>query len=140
MKLQPALLLSSTQTTAAASTVGAIAGDMNLNADQTFTQRGSDVLAPGGDVNISAQRVTIEEAREAASSQTEQRFKQSGVTVAVTSPVLNAVQTAASLTAEKDKQILHEQETRNAGGTFIRDRETGKLVEVPAVSRIERRP
>ena len=62
------------------------------------------------------------------------------MTVAVTSPVLSAVQTAASLTAEKDKQILHEQETRNAGGTFIRDRETGKLVEVPAVSRIERRP
>jgi filamentous hemagglutinin len=59
------------------------------------TQRGSDVLAPRGDVNISAQRVTIEEAREAASSQTEQRFKQSGVTVAVTSPVLSAVQTAA---------------------------------------------
>ena len=36
-----------TQTTAAASTVGAIAGDVNLNAGQTYTQRGSDVVAPG---------------------------------------------------------------------------------------------
>ena len=82
------------QTTAAASTVGAIDGNVNLNAGQTYTQRGSDVVAPGGDINISAQTVTIEEARETASSQSEQRFKQSGVTVAVTSPVLSAVQTA----------------------------------------------
>jgi hypothetical protein len=44
--------------------VGAIEGNVNLRAGQTYTQRGSDVVAPGGDVNISAQKVTIEEARE----------------------------------------------------------------------------
>jgi len=47
------------QTTAAASTVGAIEGNVNLRAGQTYTQRGSDVVAPGGDVNISAQTVTV---------------------------------------------------------------------------------
>jgi filamentous hemagglutinin len=84
-----------TQTAAAASTVGAIAGDVNLSAGQTYTQRGSDVLAPGGDVNISAQRVTIEEARETASSQTEQKAKQSGLTVAVNVPIVQSAQALA---------------------------------------------
>lgn len=53
--------------------------------------------------------------------------------------VIDTVETT-SLTAEKDKQILHELETRNAGGTYIRDRNTGNLVEVPSISRIIRKP
>jgi hypothetical protein len=53
--------------------------------------------------------------------------------------VVEVVETT-SLTADKDEQLEHERETRRAGGTFIRDRETGKLVEVPSISRIERRP
>ncbi len=81
------------RTTAAASTVGAIGGNVNLNASQTYTQRGSDVLAPGGDINIGAQRVTIEEARETSQQSAEQRARQSGLTVAITSPVISAVQT-----------------------------------------------
>jgi len=59
--------------------------------------------------------------------------------VIVGGKVIEVVETT-SLTADKRDQILHEQETRRAGGTFIRDRETGKLVEVSDVSRIERRP
>jgi filamentous hemagglutinin len=81
------------RTTAAASTVGAIDGNVNLNAGQTYTQTGSDVLAPGGDVNISAQRVNIEEARETSRQSVEQRARQSGLTVAITSPVISAMQT-----------------------------------------------
>ncbi|MFN3440571.1 MAG: ShlB/FhaC/HecB family hemolysin secretion/activation protein [Acidovorax sp.] len=59
--------------------------------------------------------------------------------VIVGGKVIEVVETT-SLTADKDQQILHERETRRAGGSFIRDRETGKLVEVSDVSRIERRP
>lgn len=53
--------------------------------------------------------------------------------------VVDVVETT-SLTAKKEKQMRHEQQTRDAGGTFIRDRQTGQLVEVPSISRIERRP
>lgn len=81
------------RTTAAASTVGAIDGNVNLNAGQTYTQTGSDVLAPGGDVLISAQAVTINEARESSQQSIEQRARQSGLTVAITSPVIGAMQT-----------------------------------------------
>ena len=38
------------QRTAATSTVGSVAGDVTLIAGQSYSQRGSDVLAPGGDV------------------------------------------------------------------------------------------
>jgi filamentous hemagglutinin len=87
----------SAQTTAAASTVGAVSGDVTLTAGNSYRQTGSDVLAPGGSVSITARDVQITEAREAQQSTTEQRFKQSGLTVAVSSPVLSAVQTVQSM-------------------------------------------
>jgi hypothetical protein len=59
--------------------------------------------------------------------------------VIVGGKVVTVVETT-SMTAEKEAQIRHEIETRRAGGTFVRDRDTGKIVEVPYVSRIERRP
>lgn len=59
--------------------------------------------------------------------------------VIVNGKVVDVVETT-SLTAEKQTQLRHERETRNAGGTYIRDRATGNLIEVPSISRIERRP
>ncbi|MDQ5903914.1 MAG: Filamentous hemagglutinin N-terminal protein, partial [Pseudomonadota bacterium] len=58
--------------------------------------------------------------------------------VVVGGKIVDVVETT-SLTAEKDKQIEHERETRKAGGVYIRDRNTGNLIEVPSISRIERR-
>ena len=82
----------SQNTTAAASTVGSLGGNVTLTGGKAYTQTGSDVLAPKGDVTIAAQTVTIEEARESASGQSEQAFRQSGVTLALTSPVISTVQ------------------------------------------------
>jgi hypothetical protein len=58
--------------------------------------------------------------------------------VIVDGKVVDVVETT-SMSADKRAQIRHEAETRNAGGTFIRDRQTGQLVEIPTISRIERR-
>lgn len=80
------------RTTAAASTVGAIDGDVNLSAGQAFTQRGSDVLTPAGDINISAQKVDITEAREMGSQRSEQKFKQSGLTVGLGGGIIGTAQ------------------------------------------------
>jgi filamentous hemagglutinin len=84
-------------TTAAASTVGAIGGNVNINAGQTFRQVGSDIVAPTGDINITAKKVDIIEERETSSSTTEQKFKQSGITLSVSSPVVSAVQNAQAM-------------------------------------------
>jgi len=53
--------------------------------------------------------------------------------------VIDVVETT-SLTANKRKQLLHESDVRNNGGVYIRDKETGELLVVPEISRIERRP
>ncbi|MBL5980374.1 hemagglutinin repeat-containing protein [Comamonas sp. NyZ500] len=86
-----------TRTTAAASTVGSVGGDVNIVAGNAYKQVGSDVMAPGGDVNVVAKEVQIVEARETGSSATEQRFKQSGLSVSIGSPVISAIQTADNM-------------------------------------------
>lgn len=72
-------------------------GVIKSGAGQTYTQTGSDVLTPVGDITIAAKKVDILEARETSHNQTETQFKQSGLTVAVTSPVITAIQTAQQM-------------------------------------------
>jgi filamentous hemagglutinin len=83
-----------TRTTAAASTVGSIGGNVSLTAGQTYTQTGSDVLTPAGNIDISAQTVNITEARETGSQSSEQRFKQSGLTVGLGGGIIDTAQAA----------------------------------------------
>ena len=84
-------------TTAAASTVGAIKGNATLTAGQTYTQVGSDVMAPAGDITISAKNVQIIEARETSQTSTEIKSKQTGLTVAVSSGALSMIQGVESM-------------------------------------------
>jgi filamentous hemagglutinin len=106
-----------TRTTSAASTIGSLGSstgnnNVNLTAGRTYQQTGSDVLALQGDANITAQTVTINEARETQRSSSDTKFKQSGVTLAVTNPVISAVQLAqhmsqaASNTSDPRMQTL----------------------------------
>lgn len=83
-------------TTVTASTLGSVSGDVNLRAGQRYSQTGSDVLAPGGNISIAAGEVSITEARETQRSEVEQRFKQSGVSVSLSAPALQTAQTMAS--------------------------------------------
>lgn len=82
---------------AAASTIGSTQGNVTFQAGKHYVQTGSDVIALAGNVDITAQRVDISEARETNRSETETKFKQTGVTVAVTSPVISAIQTAEQM-------------------------------------------
>ncbi len=93
-----------TTTTAAASTVGSVNGGVIITAGKQYKQIGSDVVAPGqagtaggaGDISITAKTVDIQEARETNKQSTEQKFEQSGVTLAVTSTVLSTLENAKS--------------------------------------------
>ncbi|MFC6282008.1 hemagglutinin repeat-containing protein, partial [Polaromonas aquatica] len=84
-------------TSAAASTVGSIGGNVTLIAGEQYRQVGSDVLAPNGDITIVAKKVDIVEARETSRTDIEQKFKQSGITVAISNPVLSAMQNAEGM-------------------------------------------
>jgi len=81
-------------TTAAASTIGALNGDVILEAGNAYTQTGSDVIALNGDIDITARQVTLQEARETRRDTIETKFKQTGLTVAITNPIISAIQTA----------------------------------------------
>jgi filamentous hemagglutinin len=81
-----------------ASTVGAINGDVNIVAGKQYRQTGSDVLSPDGDINVLAKTIAITEVQDTSNSQSESKFKQSGLTVALTSPVLSALQTVGAMT------------------------------------------
>jgi filamentous hemagglutinin len=84
-------------TTAAKSTIGSTDGNVLLLAGEAYRQVGSDVIAPKGNIDIVAKQVDIVEARETSRTVTEQKSKQSGLTLAVSSPVITAVQTAQQM-------------------------------------------
>ena len=92
-----------TGTSAAASTVGSTSGNVVLAAGETYRQVGSDVIAPSGDIDLTAKSVDILEARERNRTTFETKMKQSGLTVAITSPIISALQTAQQMSeAAKD--------------------------------------
>ncbi len=83
-----------TTTTAVGSTVGSTQGDVSIRAGNTVAQTGSYVLAPLGDIDIAGRQVEIVEGRHTETTVNDIRLKQSGVTAAISSPVIAGVQTA----------------------------------------------
>ncbi|MCG9060207.1 filamentous hemagglutinin N-terminal domain-containing protein, partial [Laribacter hongkongensis] len=83
-----------TATHAAASTVGATSGDVTISAGNNYKQDGSHVVAPQGNIDIAAKKIDILEAQETSHGTYETKFKQSGLTVTVTAPLVSAIQTA----------------------------------------------
>lgn len=104
-----------------ASTIGSIQGNVTLTAGSHYSQTGSDVLTPAGNISITAQSVTLDEARQQSSLESETRSKQTGLTLAITNPVLNAIQTAeqmkqaSSKTSDGRMQALAAASTAMAG-------------------------
>lgn len=87
----------SNSTSHTGSTVGSVEGDVNITAGENYKQIASDVIAPQGDVNIVAQRVDITAAQNTNVSIQETKFKQSGLTLAITNPIIATVQTAQQM-------------------------------------------
>ncbi|MCA3182177.1 MULTISPECIES: hemagglutinin repeat-containing protein [unclassified Cupriavidus] len=88
----------STRTFAAASTIGSTQGNVNIRAGNAYSQEGSHLMAPIGDIDVRARTAHIGESRETSHSTEESKFRQSGLTVAVTAPVISAIQTAQQMT------------------------------------------
>jgi filamentous hemagglutinin len=88
-----------TATTASAANVGSTEGKVGISAGDSVAQTGSDLIAPQGDVTIAARKVDITAARNTETIITDTQFKQSGLTVAISNPIVNAVQTAQAMTA-----------------------------------------
>ena len=77
------------------SQVGSLNGNTTMIAENTYTQTASKVSAiKDGDVNILAKKVDIKAADDKYETNTKQTFEQKGLTIAITSPVISAMQAA----------------------------------------------
>ena len=75
------------------SQVGSLNGNVTLIAENHYTQTASLVSAiKGGDVNILAKKADIKAADDKYETNTKQKFEQKGLTIAITSPVISAIQ------------------------------------------------
>jgi filamentous hemagglutinin len=78
------------------SMVGALNGDLTVSAGNDLHATGS-VLHAGNDVSLAGTTVTIDSAYDTASQAEQQQFRQSGLTIGLTSPVIAAIQTASQM-------------------------------------------
>uniref|UniRef100_UPI00403942B2 hemagglutinin repeat-containing protein n=1 Tax=Variovorax sp. BK018 TaxID=3450241 RepID=UPI00403942B2 len=79
------------ETTAVGSTVGSISGNVIITAGNQYRQVGSDVMAPGGEIDIQARDVQIVESRETRRVESTQSFSQSGITLGFKAPLIDTL-------------------------------------------------
>jgi len=101
------------------STVGSVKGDVSIEAGKRYTQTASDVLAPQGNIDISAQQVNIVAGQNTRDSTQETKFKQSGLTLAITSPVISAIQTAQQMNEAASNTSDGRMQALAAGATAL---------------------
>ncbi|MFX1682675.1 hemagglutinin repeat-containing protein [Mitsuaria sp. CC2] len=99
----------STQETNQGSMVGSVNGDVDILAGGKYKQIGSEVQAPGGNVTIQAKSIEIEEARNKSAQDSETKFKQAGVTLALSAPgistAMDATKAAEHVTQTQDDRM-----------------------------------
>ncbi|WGS43445.1 hemagglutinin repeat-containing protein [Burkholderia sp. JSH-S8] len=79
------------------SAIGALNGNLTVSAGNDLHATGS-ILHAGNDVNLAGKTVKIDAATDTSSFAEQQQFRQAGVTVGVTNPVVAAVQTGRQMT------------------------------------------
>tara|TARA_R110001583_G_scaffold130834_1_gene282553 strand:+ start:49824 stop:55391 length:5568 start_codon:yes stop_codon:yes gene_type:complete len=102
-----------------ASTIGSLEGNVNLQAGQAYRQTGSDVLALLGNIDIKARQVNIETATDQFSNEQITQFKQSGLTVAITNPIISAVQTGLHMAKAAEKTSNNRMKLLAAGSIAL---------------------
>ncbi|NOU40466.1 MAG: filamentous hemagglutinin N-terminal domain-containing protein [Methylotenera sp.] len=108
----------SQQVTNVGSTVGSVEGDVNIISGKTYTQTGSDILTPQGDISITAQQVNIINATDTYANQQSMKYKQTGITLAVSSSALNLAQNVAGTAQAAVKSDSNRNKALNALQTY----------------------
>lgn len=100
------------------STVGSVEGHVTINSGKTYTQKASDVLAPQGNIDISAQQVNIIAGQNTRDTTQETKFKQSGLTLSIQSNSLNLAQNVVNTTQSTLKSEGSRNKALNALQTY----------------------
>lgn len=90
------------------SSVGSLNGNVSIAAGNDYVQNGSQLVA-AGDIDIAAKRIDIGTVTDTGQSQSETTFKQSGLSISVSSPLISALQNvgqqAEATTKVKDARM-----------------------------------
>ncbi|MGN6702065.1 MAG: hemagglutinin repeat-containing protein, partial [Burkholderiaceae bacterium] len=89
----------SQSTTNVGSTVASLHGNINATAGADYHQTGSQVLTPAGDIDIAGRNVVIDTAVDTGDNSEQHAFRQSGLTLAVSNPLVTAAQTAQQMSS-----------------------------------------
>ncbi len=108
-------------TSASASTVGSIEGDVDILAGKHYTQTGSDVLAPKATSTSPRKKSTSSKPTNTGKPKPKHKFKQSGLTLALTSPVISAIQTV-----QPDERSRRQHQRHPHAGPGRRQRRPGR--------------
>ncbi|ABR74374.1 hypothetical protein CBG46_00170 [Actinobacillus succinogenes] len=81
---------------ASGSQVGSLNGDVSLTAENQYRQQASQVTAVDGNVNIAGKQVDIVAADDRYETNYKQTYEQKGLTIALTAPVISAIQATDS--------------------------------------------
>ena len=83
--------------TFAASTVASIDGDVVFEAGRHYRQVGSELSANESEIDVEAQDIKIVEARESVENEQHMQFRQGGLSIGISSPLISAMQTASQM-------------------------------------------
>ncbi|QLR44659.1 hemagglutinin repeat-containing protein [Enterobacter sp. RHBSTW-00994] len=87
----------SSGTQSASSTIGSLGGNVIIDAGGSYRQTGSHVKALESDIGITAGDITIESSADAWQKKSVYTFRQDGLTLGVSNPVISAIQTAQDM-------------------------------------------
>ncbi|MFT7722259.1 MAG: hemagglutinin repeat-containing protein [Roseateles sp.] len=90
-------ITSTQETRQASSSVGSLAGDVLATAGGQYLQLSSDITAPQGDIHVAAQNIALQSNNNTRSVLNIVRERQSGLTLAATSPLIAAAQTLGEM-------------------------------------------
>ena len=86
------------------STVASLMGDVDISAGKgKVNMAGSDVNSALGDVNIKAQNIAITDVHDTATQDTYTKFKSTGLSVSVSSPIIDAAKMGSTLADQAGK-------------------------------------
>lgn len=86
-----------------ASRIGSTGGNVSVIAGNHYLQTGSQLLAPQGDINIVGKKVDIVAATDIESNTQDTEFKQTGLSISITNPVIAAVQAVQQMKTASEK-------------------------------------
>ncbi|ANH68317.1 hemagglutinin repeat-containing protein [Mitsuaria sp. 7] len=115
--------------TVVGSTVGSVNGDVTIVAGRKFSQVGSVIQTPKGDVDVTAQKISIQSAAQEGKDVQTTAFRQSGLSVSVSAPVLSALQGTMDMADNIGKVGDARMQALGAASTAIKAKEAAQAMQ-----------